>query len=702
MLPEKQNLPTNQTEFRDIGGAEGLLAAYQKGERDFAQVNLENANLRKANLVGINLQRANLKGANLEKADFQSADLSEADLSNANLTEVKLDAANLTGAILIKANLLCAYIPCCKLIEANLREAKLIRAELTAANLQKSILDKADLERARLRKAQLQEASFKQAYIREAKLQLANLTNANLQKADLSDAKLEGAILTRTDLRGAEIARAKDADLKLAILGELDTVIKQSLHLELQAREPSFAFSPDSKILAYLNWWYDKIILVNTDTGEQIKEIDMQSEPVVSVAFNPDGKHIYESIYINELKLWNPLTGELIKNIKNDSINFTAVVLDANGKSIGMKGKGEPFELFDIGHETRTLRGYSTGILTQAHSPDGKITAKSTPDLEGQIELLERETGKHICLFTGHRKPVQSLCFSPDSEILVSKCAKDFKIWQISTQKEIYEHSEGFRETYFRPVLNFTSVKDNSEPILISSDFHAEFDYMYALVENETNAGGWYSTTDSHYGSLNAFSRDGRIMARRCYEQPVQLWNLHTGEELGAINLDGKYYNYHFALSSTGNIFLAQDDDTITLWDVSTSKIISTFKSDDKYIGQIVFSPKDEMLAITSYRSNQIMLWNLKTNRKITKFQTFSSAKCIDFSPQEPILAAGFRDGIIKLWDLETFEEIHSFIGSKSKILDLKFSPNGKFLVSSGYGSESSAIRLWKLTRTSS
>ena len=113
MLPEKQNLPTNQTEFRDIGGAEGLLAAYQKGERDFAQVNLENANLRKANLVGINLQRANLKGANLEKADFQSADLSEADLSNANLTEVKLDAANLTGAILIKANLLCAYIPCC-------------------------------------------------------------------------------------------------------------------------------------------------------------------------------------------------------------------------------------------------------------------------------------------------------------------------------------------------------------------------------------------------------------------------------------------------------------------------------------------------------------------------------------------------------------------------------------------------------------
>ncbi|BAY81253.1 WD-40 repeat-containing protein [Calothrix parasitica NIES-267] len=699
MLPKKQNLPTNKTEFRDIGGAEGLLAAYQQGERDFAQVNLENADLRKANLVGISLKGANLKGANLEKVDFQSADLSQADLSNANLREAKLDAANLTGAILVQANLICAYMPCCKLIEANLRKAKLISAELTAANLQKCILDKAELGDVRLRKVQLQEASLIQAYIRKAKLQLANLTDANLQKADLSDAQLEGAILTRTDLRGAETDRAKDADLNLAILGELDTAIRQSLNAELQAREPSFAFSLDSKILAYLSFWYDKIILVDTETGKQIKEINMQSEPVVSVAFNPNGKYIYESIYINELKLWNPSTGELIQNIKSDSINFTAVVLDNNGKSIGVKGKGEPFELFDIGHETRTLKGYSTGILTQAHSPDGKLTAKSTPDLDLQIELLDKQTGKQICLLSGHRKPVQSLCFSPDSEILVSKCAKDFKIWQISTQKEIYEHSEGFRETYFRPVLNFISVEDNSHTVLVSSDFHAEFGYMYARTGKKTDAETWNHGNEDSYGLSSAFSRDGRIMARRCGEQPVQLWNLHTGEELGAINLDDKYYR--LALSSTGNIFAAAYGDTITLWDVKNSKIIFTFTSDIKYIRQVVFSPNDKILASAS-SNDKIKLWNLETNCEIKTLQGFSSIECLDFSPQEPILAGGFYDGTIKFWDLETFEEIHSFIASKSEIKDLKFSPNGKFLVSSGYGSKSSAIRLWKLTRSSS
>lgn len=699
MLPEKQDSQTNQTEFRDIGGAEGLLTAYQQGERYFAEVNLENADLKKANLVGINLQRANLKGANLEKVDFQSADLSEADLSNANLREAKLDAANLTGAILVQANLICAYMACCTLVEANLKEAKLIRAELTAANLQRCILDKADLERARLRKIQLQEASFILAYLRETKLQLANLTDANLQKADLSDAKLEGAILTRTDLRGAEITRAKDANLEFAILGELETTIKQCLHLELQAREPSFAFSPDSKLLAYISFWYDKIILINTETGEKIKEIDMQSEPVVSVAFNSDGKHIYESIYINELKLWNPDSGQLIKNIKSDSINFTAVVLDTNGKSIGMKGKGEPFKLFDTGHETRTLRGYSTGILTQTHSPDGKLTARSGPDSDGQIELLERQTGKRICLLTGHRKPVQSLCFSPDSEILVSKSAKDFKMWRVSMRKESHGYSEGSRQTYFRPVINFTFVQDNSQTVLISSDFHAEFGYMYARTGQKSDKDTWNYPQEDFYGLSSAFSRDGKIMARRCGEQPVQFWNLHTGEELGAINLDDKYYQ--LALSSTGDIFLAAYEDKVTLWDVNTSKIISTFTSNIKYICQIVFSPNDEILAIVSSKRG-IILWNLKTNCEITTLQGFSSAECLDFSPKEPILAGGFHDGTIKFWDLETFEEIHSFIASKSEIKDLKFSPNGKFLVSSGYGSKSNAIRLWKLTRSSS
>ncbi|MEH2214425.1 pentapeptide repeat-containing protein [Nostoc sp.] len=762
MLPEKQAQTTKTSalrSFREIGGVQGLLAAYQLGERNFTQVNLENADLSQANLTGINLEKANLKsanfsntnlseanlieadlrganltqtnlrcahlngsdlrhavikevdlyranlswanlseqdlkGANLARVDFQGADLSAANLSEANLNEAKLDAANLKGAVLTRANLNSAYMPCAQLVQANLREAELVRADLTAANLEQCILDRANLARVRLRKAQLQQASLQKVYLQEAQLQAANLTNANLQKADLSKTELEGAILTRADLRGAEIAQAKQANLELAILGELDKVIEHSLHLELKVCGSSFAFSPDGEMLAYTEW-NEKITLVNSNTGQQISQINIQSEPVVSVVFSADGKNIYKSFYVNDLKLWNPLTGELIQNLKNHSVNLTSIVFDGNAQNIGMIGTGEPFELFNVGHETRTLKGYSSAIFTQAHSPDGQLTARSAPDVDGQIELLDRQTGKQICLLTGHKAAVQSLAFSPDSQILGSRSAEDFKLWQVQTREETYSHSQS--RTYY-PTVAFTEVDNKSNPVLISSDFWGDFEYKRLEQDREDKAklGGGRSSSSNAYVTLSA---DGKVLARRYYEQPVQLWNLQTGEELGVVNLDGDY-GFPLALSSTGDILAAGYRGKIALWDVKTNRMIYTFTAHSDSIKQIVFSPDDRILASGAY-NGKIKLWNVQTNCEIKTLETYSSIMDLAFSPSETILASVSSDGTIRLWDLETMEEIHSFKSDQQKVMhnliNLKFSPDGKLLASSNKNS----LRLWKLNRTS-
>ncbi|MEH1998217.1 MAG: pentapeptide repeat-containing protein [Nostoc sp.] len=763
MLPEKQAQTTKTSDlkpFREIGGAQGLLAAYQLGERNFTQVNLENTDLSQANLTGINLEKANLKGANLSqtnlseanlieadlrganltqtnlrcahlnssdlrqavikevdwyranlswanlseqglrganlaRVDMQGADLSAANLSDANLNKAKLDAANLKGAVLTRANLNSAYMPCVQLVQADLREAELVRADLTAANLKQCVLDRANLARVRLRKAQLQQASLQKVYLQEGKLQAANLTDANLQKADLSKTELEGAILTRADLRGAEIAQAKQANLELAILGELDKVIEHSLHLELKVWGSSFAFSPDGEMLAYTTDWNEKIILVHPNTGRQINQIDFQSEPVVSVVFSANGQKLYESFYVNELKLWNPLTGELIQNLKNHSVNLTSIVFDGNAQRIGMTGTGEPFELINVGHETRTLKGYSSGIFTQAHSPDGQFTARSAPDVDGQIELLDRQTGKQICLLTGHRAAVQSLAFSPDSQTLASKSAEDFKLWEVTAGKETYICLQSFRRDYL--TIAFTQPNNQLNPVLISSDFYGEFRYSkperYRDDKIRFQGGGGSSSA-----ARVAISADGKVLARRYDEQPVQLWNLQTGEELGVVNLDGDY-GFPLALSSTGDILAAGYRGKIALWDVKTNRMIYTFTAHSDSIKQIVFSPDDRILASGAY-NGKIKLWNVQTNCEIKTLETYSSIMDLAFSPSETILASVSSDGTIRLWDLETIEEIHSFKSDQQTVMDnlinLKFSPDSKFLGSSNKNS----LRLWKLKRT--
>lgn len=706
MLEEK---PTSQIVTELV---KKVLERYQRGERDFARINLENANLNQVDLAGVNLSKANLRGAklshanlsgaNLSRADLQSADLSQANLGNANLYEAKLDAADLSAANLIEANLNYAYMARIKLCHADLREAELRGADLTAANLEQCTLTKANLSGARLRKANLQAANLKQAYLQKCNLQLSNLTGANLQKADLTKATFDGAILTQTDLREAEIAKAKEINLESAILGKLDNEIEHTLHLELQVwgipARPSLAFSPNSDIFAYCDPSGD-IVSINLHTSEKITKIDIQSEAVVSVVFDSDNysRILYRYFYVNELKMWNPLTGELIKSLKNHSVNYTSIVFNKNAECIGMIGTGEPFELIDVGHEVRTFKGYSSGIQTSSHSPDGRFTARSAPDVDGQVEIIDRQTGKR-CLFIGHQAPVQSLAFSPDCKFLASASPEDTKIWQIETRTEITNREKNIR--YYRhdfcPRIAFTQMQDSEHPVLISSDFFSSYEQMSAKASGKDGIKlEFLSGVRSNCIPHVAISANRKVLARLYNDdQPVQLWNLQTGQELSTLSLD---FDYHCppALNPTGEILAVSSGREFALWDVQTKKLIYKFIGHSGNIEEIVFSQDGLIVASGGYDCT-IKLWNLQTGCEIKSLRAYSTIKALTFSPVEPILASGGTDGTIKLWDLKTMEEIYSFKGNKGDTQALAFSPDGKWLASG----DRSTIRLWKFNRT--
>lgn len=247
---------------------EELLERYQKGERNFAYVNLSGANLSGANLQDIDLTGANLTGANLSwavvnqaqlmgacfrradlrhilltrsnlnqanlsganlakadlrfttltKADFNWAILTEADLSNANLTGAKLDQINLEQAKLNKAILIDA-----ELMEANLNHASLISAQLTGANLREAHLSGANLKDAMLTRVNLTEANLNAATLRSVNLSGADMHRVILTGADLTEAVLDGADLSRGNLTGAYLLKAsfKKAYLLRANLQEV-------------------------------------------------------------------------------------------------------------------------------------------------------------------------------------------------------------------------------------------------------------------------------------------------------------------------------------------------------------------------------------------------------------------------------------------------------------------------------------------------
>ncbi|GAB4244770.1 MAG: hypothetical protein Kow0049_34660 [Stanieria sp.] len=153
-------------------------AQYQQGEKNFANINLRQADLR-----GINLSHINLQGSDLSQANLTEVCLDEANLDNANLTEAVLDQASLIKTSLNKANL----------TKASLIKTKLVRASLNEANLSEANLNSAFLTISYLNKAILTGASLNQASINGALMNEADLTNANLAGANVRNTKFDSA-----------------------------------------------------------------------------------------------------------------------------------------------------------------------------------------------------------------------------------------------------------------------------------------------------------------------------------------------------------------------------------------------------------------------------------------------------------------------------------------------------------------------------
>ncbi|MCA2938734.1 MAG: WD40 repeat domain-containing protein, partial [Microcystis sp. M113S1] len=66
----------------------------------------------------------------------------------------------------------------------------------------------------------------------------------------------------------------------------------------------------------------------------------------------------------------------------------------------------------------------------------------------------------------------------------------------------------------------------------------------------------------------------------------------------------------------------------------------------------------------------------------------------VNFSPDGKTLVSGSDDNTIKLWNVETGQEIRTLKGHDSPVSSVNFSPDGKTLVS---GSADKTIKLWNL-----
>ena len=475
-------------------------------------------------------------------------------------------------------------------------------------------------------------------------------------------------------------------------------------------------------------------------TGNESALLRGGNGDALACAFDPTGRRLVVSSvtadpesadvrWDDALRVWDPSSAELLMERQIDYEQFSTVAFAENGTVLGGDFSGALRLISaDSGEELLRLTGHQGSIRSVQFLPGG--TRAVTGSRDDTMRLWNLGPQPEVTIFRGHEKGVSPARFDPSGTSLVT-VAEDgtCRVWDVATGRERLRLDScagviAFPAT-FSPDGSLVAYSCQDGSVHINDAKSGRLVYTIgvhtaAIFGLQFDPGGGFLACGSldgtgsiidlatgevchvlegHTGPLHNMRYDsaGERLVSASEDGSARLWNADTGENLAVLEgHPGKVFDARF--SPRGDLILtACEDGCARLFRTEASEV----QREAQWVTPIqkgplwraAFSPDGESFACISLASSVVNLFSTRDATLIASMEGHESGLVdLAFSPDGRYLATASLDRTARIWEVSDGSPWLTCRGHSNIVLTVDFSRDGHHMVSA---SADGTARMW-------